>query len=552
MVRLLLLFTIFHNIIFSEKYDPGQIKYGKRGEKYRLWIFFKDKNESIPITLNKKAVERRNKNGFLLEESWYDLSVSNLYKEQISSIGIDIINESRWLNAVSVLCSFNDLKDLTKFEFVDSIRPVIGYKKNYYDQYNENNSNTVHVDYGYAQQQIEQINVHLIHELGFTGQGVRILVMDTGFDLGHNAFNSINVIAQWDFINDDNQTANENDQEETASQDFHGTAVLSTIAASSPGELMGVAYDAEFLLAKTEDVTQEIQQEEDNYVAGLEWGEENGADVVSTSLGYLDWYEYSDLDGNTAVTTIAVDIAVGLGIVCVTAAGNSGNDDWYYIIAPADADSVIAVGAVSESGEIASFSSHGPTADGRIKPEVCARGRQTWCVNPNSTTSYTQLSGTSLSCPLVAGAAALILQARPNWSAMEVRESIMMTASMADSANNTYGYGIVNTLDALSYFTESNIGYEYNTQPVEFNLMRTYPNPFNPKINIQVMAKASRKLKIDIFSYNGSHIETIYQNKIEKGSIHLMWEPASLPSGIYFIRLNDGISQTLKKITYLK
>ena len=157
------------------------------------------------------------------------------------------------------------------------------------------------------------------------------------------------------------------------------------------------------------------------------------------------------MDGNTAITTIGVDIAVSLGVVCVTAAGNSGNDSWYYIIAPADADSVISVGAVSDNGDIVSFSSHGPTYDGRIKPELCARGRQTWCVNPNSTTNYSRLSGTSLACPLVGGAAALIIQARPEWTAMEVREAMMLTASMSDSANNNYGYGILDAVNAISY-----------------------------------------------------------------------------------------------------
>ena len=123
------------------------------------------------------------------------------------------------------------------------------------------------------------------------------------------------------------QDEKETEEDESTIQDYHCTAVLSTIASNAPGELVGIAFDSEFLLAKTEDVSQEVQQEEDNYVAGLEWGEENGADVVTTSLGYLDWYEYDDMDGNTAVTTIGVDIAAGLGMVCVTAAGNSGNDD---------------------------------------------------------------------------------------------------------------------------------------------------------------------------------------------------------------------------------
>ena len=404
---------------------------------------------------------------------------------------------------------------------------------------------------GNARAQIEQIKVHELHNQGFTGEGIRILVLDTGFDLTHNALFDINVIDQWDVINDDNQTANETEQEEEIGQDSHGTAIISVIAANSPGEFLGVAFDAEFLLAKTEDVSQEIQQEEDDYVSGLEWGESNGADVSSSSLGYLDWYEYSDMDGNTAVTTIAVDIAVGLGMVCVTSAGNSGSSDWYYIIAPADADSVVSVGAVSETGEIAGFSSHGPTADGRIKPEVCARGSQTWCISPNSTTNYTQYSGTSLSCPLVAGAIGLVVQARPDWSAMEVRNAIMMTASMADSSNNTYGYGIVNASAAIDYGSTS-ASLRDNNLPNNLYLPKVYPNPFNPTLYINLSAKAGLELKLDIFSCSGQFITNLYNDKMKSDLQSFLWNPKNIPSGIFFVRSKINGTHSYIKVTYIK
>ena len=437
-MRSILIIMVIQSIVFCEKYDMQEImEIGKRGDSYRVWLYFTDKKGSMPIVLDQRTIDRRAKNGIQTNDLWYDLTISKNYIDQISSLGITIKNESRWLNAISVICTLSDLERIAAFSFIKEIKPVVGHQKRSNIEYPDISPYSRDFDYGNALEQIEQINVNELHEQGYTGSGVRILVMDTGFNLTHNAFTDINVIYQWDVIQDDQETANETDDEYAVGQDHHGTSVLSTIAGNESGEFMGVAFDSEFLLAKTEDVSQEIQLEEDNYVVGLEWGEENGADVVSTSLGYLDWYEYSDMDGNTAVTTIAVDIAVGLGVVCVTAAGNSGSSDWYYIIAPADADSVISVGAVSENGTIASFSSYGPSSDGRIKPEVCAMGSQTWCVNPNSNTNYSRLSGTSLACPLVAGAAALIIQARPEWSAMQVRDAIMMTASMADSANNT-------------------------------------------------------------------------------------------------------------------
>ncbi|SVB15001.1 uncharacterized protein METZ01_LOCUS167855, partial [marine metagenome] len=461
-----------------------------------------------------------------------------------------VLNESRWLNAVSALCHISDLEALANLPFVKKIEPVLGYRHHQITFENNVFPNSRDFDYGNAQAQIEQINVHELHNEGFTGDGVRILVMDTGFNLSHIALEGINVVAQWDVINDDNETANQTSEEQSSGQDYHGTAVLSTIAANSPGEFMGVAFDAEFLLAKTEDVTQEIQQEEDDYVAGLEWGEANGADVVSTSLGYLDWYTYEDMDGNTAVTTNAIDIAVGLGMVCVTAAGNEGNDGWFYIIAPADADSVIAVGAVRQNGEIASFSSHGPTYDGRIKPEVCARGSQTWCINPNNTTGYTQLSGTSLACPLVGGAVALIRQVQPDWSAMQVREAILMTASQSSDPDNSYGYGIMNAKDASEYDYTVAIN-ETPKLPADFYVSSAYPNPFNPSVSLDVIAPKGSFVKVDVFTINGTHVSNLYSGKTFRSNQQLIWTP-NMQSGIYLIRTIVNNQIHTQKITLLK
>ncbi|MDP6202360.1 MAG: S8 family serine peptidase, partial [Candidatus Marinimicrobia bacterium] len=483
---------------------------------------------------------------------WYDLEVSQIYINDILELGITIENESRWLNAVSVMCKISDIEKIAKLKSVKKIEPVIGYKKTKIEYADNFLSNSRDFDYGNSLAQIEQINVHELHNVGYTGEGVIILVMDTGFDLTHNALANINVIAQWDVINNDNETANETSAETSNNQDHHGTAVLSTIAAYAPGELIGVAFDAEFLLAKTEDVTQEVQQEEDNYIAGLEWGEANGADVVSTSLGYLDWYTYEDMDGNTAVTTIGIDIAVGLGMVCVTAAGNEGNDQsWYYIIAPADADSVISVGAVRENGLIASFSSHGPTFDGRIKPEVCALGSYTWCINSNSTTTYSQMSGTSLACPLVGGAVALIRQAKPDWSAMEVREAVMMTASQSSNPDNSYGYGIMNAADAVEY--EATVVIDRpDDLPSEFHVTNAYPNPFNPSLTIEVSGAVGEYLTVDIFSLTGKSITNVYTGTVFQPNQKMIWSPENIPNGIYVIRsILKGQSQ-FQKVTYLK
>jgi len=552
MIKWLSLFLVFQSIIYCQKYNLAELDIGKRGtDSYRVWIYLSDKNGSTSVEISEKTVFRRAKNGVHDSNLWYDLNISSKYINHLSSLGINVINESRWLNAVSALCAKSDLIKIANLSFVDKIKPVVGYKRTSSFEYPDIISNSRDFDYGNALEQIEQINVHELHEQGFTGSGVRILVMDTGFSLTHNSLLGINVVEEWDVIKGDQITADETQEEVAVNQDYHGTAVLSTIASNVSGEFIGAAFDAEFLLAKTEDVSQEVQLEEDNYVAGLEWGEENGADVVSTSLGYLDWYEYSDMDGNTAVTTIGIDIAVSLGVVCVTAAGNSGSSSWYYIIAPADADSVISVGAVDEHGTITTFSSHGPTSDGRTKPEVCARGRQTWCVNPNSNTNYSRLSGTSLACPLVAGAAALIIQARPSWSAMEVREAMMMTASNADNPDNTYGYGILNAGEAINYGTTSKND-NANYLPIDYDLVRAYPNPFNPSMNIEIDVLSSSELKVDIFSYNGSHVANIFDGMTVNQLSRFRWEPKNMPSAVYVVRLIINGKINYKKVTFIK
>ena len=203
------------------------------------------------------------------------------------------------------------------------------------------------------------------------------------------------------------------------------------------------------MLCKTEDVASETQVEEDNYVAGLEFAESHGASVCTSSLGYIDWYTQADLDGATAVTTIAVNIATANGVVCVTAAGNEGHDGnpaTSTIIAPADALEVISCGAVDEFGNIAGFSSDGPTADGRVKPEVLARGVNTRTVSSRSDTNLGEVSGTSLSTPLVAGAVACLLGEHPCWTVGQFRTALFGTASRGGVPDPLFveGYGIIN------------------------------------------------------------------------------------------------------------
>ena len=540
--------------IYSAPMSFDDFRIGQRGDEYRVWVYLKDKTGSEPIGLIEKTLLRRERNGLGESPLWLDLSVSNKYVNMLQETGANVLHKSRWLNAVSVLATRSELLKIQALPFVQTLRPIPLYRKeNFIGSENNNRSTELpnHLDYGHAQDQIEQINVHLAHEAGYTGAGIRILVMDTGFDLEHVVFDSLNLIDQWDVINNDNETANQTNEEEDNGQDHHGTIILSVIAGYAPGSLIGPAFDAEYLLAKTEMVEQEIQQEEDNYVAGLEWGEQNGADVVSTSLGYLDWYTYDDMDGNTAVTTNAIDIAVGLGMVCVTAAGNEGSDNWYYIIAPADADSVLAVGAVDANGDLAYFSSHGPTSDGRIKPEICARGVSTWACSSYDMTGYNNYNGTSLSTPLVAGAAALVIQSHPEWSAMEVRNAIMMTASQNDEPDNDFGYGILDTWEAIQYGVTVTVRPSLQFPDI-IEVANAYPNPFNPEISFTVDAPMGLLIQVSVLDIEGLVVENIYTGRILHSNFKVYWNAAQYPSGLYLLQTRWPGGSHVQKVTFIK
>ena len=289
-------------------------------------------------------------------------------------------------------------------------------------------------------------------------------VLDSGFRRVHQAFKSVEhplqVIAEWDFVKNDNNTDIQTG--DNSEQHKHGTWILGTMAAYLPNQIIGTAYEARFVLAKTEDVPTETPIEEDYYVAGLEFVEAHGADVVTSSIGYIDWYLQADMNGVTAVTTKAVNIATANGVVCLTAAGNEGHDTnaaTNTLIAPADAMQVLTCGAVDSAGTIASFSSSGPSADGRVKPEILAMGVTTVTVNSTNTTGLSGVSGTSLSTPLLAGAVACLLQARPDFTVDSLRTALFATASRSDSSGThpdplfVTGYGIVKAFPASQFVT---------------------------------------------------------------------------------------------------
>ena len=258
-----------------------------------------------------------------------DMPVSLDYLQRIQSFGVHIRRVSHWFNAISVSATIKQLEEIRKLPFIVYIAPVRQLRR----------PNTQHddiriedewgyakkvgaIDYGASAWQSEMLGVNDVHDRGYSGTGILVLMLDTGFMNSHEAINQERILGEYDFINDDGETANETAEENKIGQHNHGSMTYSVLGGYAPGELIGPAYGCDFLLAKTESVAYELEVEEDNFVVALEWGENWGADIVSSSLGYNAWYEYEQMDGRTAITTRAVSIATQLGMVVVTAAGN--------------------------------------------------------------------------------------------------------------------------------------------------------------------------------------------------------------------------------------
>lgn len=373
---------------------------------------------------------------------------------------------SRWLNAISVIgLTSHEADILSLLPLVSHIDLVMALQRPKIETRDVNHAHIPHgcthklhhtadipnnLNYGASLRQLEMINVPRLHADGYDGYGVKVMVMDSGFKLSHRAFAHINVADKYDFVNNDRNV--DEDPGDAPGEYDHGSKCLSILAAMDNGNMIGVAYNATYFLAKTEDTKSEAPVEEDNIVRALEWAEERGVQLASISLGYSAWYNSNDLDGNTAISTRAVNIAIRKGMNIIVAAGNSGHGG---IGAPADAFEAITVGAMDSDEKIAAFSSRGPTADGREKPEVCAMGSGTYLVNPSSVSTYSTGSGTSFSTPLVAGVFALLLQRHPNWSPHDTRQAVLSTARKplenSKVPNNDFGWGIVDAYAASNF-----------------------------------------------------------------------------------------------------
>jgi hypothetical protein len=383
-----------------------------------------------------------------------------------------------------------------------------------------------------------------MHNSGYDGKNILIAILDGGF-LYSDQITSLDDLRSrngikrtWDFVKNNESVNNAN---------VHGTAVLSVLAGQIPGMIEGTAPGADYLLLKTEDVESEFPCEEDFWAAGAEYADSLGADIISSSLGYFNFddpslnYKYWDLNGNTAFVTRAADVAASKGILVVNSAGNERNSAWKRIIFPSDGDSVVAVGAVDGNNLISDFSSAGPSADGRIKPDNVAMG-----VNvpvQTSGSSVVRSSGTSFSCPIISGMAACLMQAVPTALNSDIIKVLHSSADRYSFPDSLYGYGIPDIVLAL---TELQNQYVKNTD----NGILVYPNPTRGDIEI-ILSDLPENFTIEIVSIGG---KVIYSKQYAgyAGRAISITDFQHREQGVYFLKITDASRVRVRKIIKLK
>jgi serine protease AprX len=527
-------------------------------------VFFTDKKSSPYSTdnpsafLSQRSVQRRINQHIAIDQS--DLPVNPNYIQQVVSSGAQLINRLKWLNAITIKVK-NDsiIRVIQQLPFVVNVEKIIPVKKQLPEEYQQKNnpnsetlkstlqlSNDVY-DYGNSLAQVAQIGGNCLHNLGFDGKNFVIAVLDAGFMNVNtlSCFDSIRlsnrILGTWDFV------ANETSVYEDNS---HGTMVLSCMAANWPGNLVGTAPQSSYWLIRTENASSELIIEEDNWVAGAEFADSVGADIINSSLGYttfdstLQNHSWADLDGNTAIATIAADIAASKGIIICNSAGNEGAGSWKYISVPADADSILTIGAVDANGIRAGFSSVGPTADDRIKPDVAANGNGTFLIAPWNG-NVTQSGGTSFSSPLIAGMCASLWQANPNKSNMEIISSIRAAGNQANNPDTFLGWGIPNFCTANGILG----GTEIITAKNNDEILNVFYNPSESYFGIYYYSTQKNPLEFSISDLNGKVLLT-ETREVSENTIHFykISSTIDLAAGIYLISAGNSEKKLTKKI----
>jgi len=510
------------------------------------WVPFTDK-ENTPFSLDQpeqflsaRAIQRRTTQG--IGYDLLDLPVDPAYITAVLNTGeVDLLNQSKWFNGISIRTTDQDaLIAIQSLVFVSALQPtgvsMAGQSRQpkFVDPAPSLDRDGEPELYGTAFRQIEMLNGQQLHALHAKGQGMLIGVLDSGF-LGADsalAFQPLRdrngIVLTRDLVRHDGDVFDDH---------YHGRSVLSCMAADLDGVILGTAPSADYVLIRTENAESEYPVEEDNWIAGAELADSIGCDVLNTSLGYTTFddstmdHTYAQLDGQTLRISIAANIAVQKGMIPVNSAGNSGSSEWHYIGAPADAIDILAVGAVGDVENFASFSSYGPSADGRVKPDVCAMGWGSIVLREN-VDSVVAANGTSFASPILAGLVACLWQLHPNNTASEIIAAVRQSASFYTAPSDSLGYGVPDFAIAHTILLATGI-----RSTADLGAMHLYPMPFADQLNIVLRDPVTGPLQLSLLDlagrtvWNGSQAPT--GNRIQVVGLGEMAE------GMYLLHLTD-------------
>lgn len=513
------------------------------------WVYLIDKpNESAalanPISmLTQKAINRKQNYGILIDAR--DVPVHEAYITDLKAqLGITVLAKSKWFNAVHVRGTESDISALEQLPYVN----YIDFADNSLDVASRTTASqnikttfqeSVVFTYGTTQNQVEMISVDNLHAADYTGEGITIAVMDSGFP-------NVNTMAAFQRLRDNNDLLDGYDFVDRTTDVYastassHGTRVLSTMAGFIQDEYVGTAPDASYYLFRTEDVSSENPVEESYWVEAAERADSLGVDMINTSLGYRGFdnpnYDYTpeDMNGQVAFISKGASIAAEKGILVVVSAGNAGATAWQTVGAPADSPEVLSVGGVDASGNYVAFSSQGGAAQvGYQKPDVVARAGAAYVID--QTNSVTQNNGTSFSSPILCGGIASLWQAIPDASPTQVMDYVRQSASQFPTPDDLLGYGIPD-LDLARAF-----GLSLNDKSIE--AFGFYPNPVQSELHI-VMPSQFNNVELSIFNQLG---QKVFQKSINNTSKTI--QVPHLKSGLYIIQYaSEGVTKTTKFI----
>lgn len=527
---------IFLIVVLSLGCFSAGIRLSAQGTTYNYFyrVYFKDKGDMNPNNfspadlLSQKAINRRQKAG-IYAPVFSDLPVNPYYLTELVSKGFTLHCISKWMNTglfkTQNQANINLILNLPFVKDVKIVKKPAG-KSNYSDKLD---FSMLIADIPPYDRPLTMLNGQSLHYSGYDGTGILIAILDGGF-LKADMISSLNdlrarggIKGTRDFVSNSKYVYDYHN---------HGTAVLSVLAGKITGIIEGTAPGADFWLLRTEDTSTEFPVEEDFWAAGAEFADSIGADIISSSLGYSTFddpamnYKFSDMDGNTAFVTRAADFAASKGILVVNSAGNERTTAWKRIIAPSDGDSVVAAGAVDGYNVISSFSSAGPSADGRIKPDNATQGVSVTIQTLETTVA--RANGTSFSCPVLSGMCACVMQAVPNAVNTDIIDALHKNGDRINIPDSLFGYGIPNMAGVVIMLQEHFITIPDNETVIG-------PNPFTGDIEI-TFKKTPGTLKVMIYTSSGQ----IIVNRIYKEYIGRTLKISDLQNnqqGVYFITI---------------